>query len=239
MLLRRITEHVRAQNWFAVLLDFVIVVVGVFIGIQVANWNAVTQDKARTAAMLSRLEVDLRDMQVITEDQRDWYYQRTVELDGLLKQFEAGGTPSPEEANLVFDTALAARLPVNAPPSFEEMLAAGRLELIESEPLQDALREFATTVSYTNEGAKFLSENLSVSTMRLNRYVTYSRSPATELDRYYTVVDAVDLEAMWADSQARTDLAHVYDVHTNMQLLAQLRSREIEAVLTAIDAEND
>ena len=39
MLLRRITEHVRAQNWFAVGIDFVIVVVGVFIGIQVSNWN--------------------------------------------------------------------------------------------------------------------------------------------------------------------------------------------------------
>jgi len=32
MRLRRITEHVNAQNWFAVWLDFVIVVVGVFIG---------------------------------------------------------------------------------------------------------------------------------------------------------------------------------------------------------------
>ncbi|MEM1145818.1 MAG: hypothetical protein AAGI88_24860 [Pseudomonadota bacterium] len=39
MLLRRVTEHVRAQNWTAVWIDFMIVVVGVFIGIQVANWN--------------------------------------------------------------------------------------------------------------------------------------------------------------------------------------------------------
>jgi len=39
MLLRRITEHVKAQNRAAVALDFCIVVVGVFIGIQGANWN--------------------------------------------------------------------------------------------------------------------------------------------------------------------------------------------------------
>ncbi len=39
MLLRRITKHVTDQNWFAVFIDFIIVVVGVFIGIQVANWN--------------------------------------------------------------------------------------------------------------------------------------------------------------------------------------------------------
>ncbi len=34
MLLRRVTEHVKTQNWFAVGLDFLIVVVGVYIGIQ-------------------------------------------------------------------------------------------------------------------------------------------------------------------------------------------------------------
>lgn len=39
MILRRVTEHVKAQNWFAVGVDLVIVMVGVFIGIQVANWN--------------------------------------------------------------------------------------------------------------------------------------------------------------------------------------------------------
>ena len=39
MLLRRVIEHVKSQNWTAIALDFVIVVVGVFIGIQVSNWN--------------------------------------------------------------------------------------------------------------------------------------------------------------------------------------------------------
>lgn len=34
MLLRRVIEHVEAQDWFAVGTDFVIVVVGVMIGIQ-------------------------------------------------------------------------------------------------------------------------------------------------------------------------------------------------------------
>jgi hypothetical protein len=37
MILRSVTKHVQEQNWFAVFIDFFIVVVGVFIGIQVAN----------------------------------------------------------------------------------------------------------------------------------------------------------------------------------------------------------
>ena len=50
MLLRRIAEHVRAQNWTAIAIDFVIVVTGVFIGIQVANLN-----ESRIAERNSRL----------------------------------------------------------------------------------------------------------------------------------------------------------------------------------------
>lgn len=34
MILRSITKHVREQNWFAVGIDFLIVVVGVYIGIK-------------------------------------------------------------------------------------------------------------------------------------------------------------------------------------------------------------
>ena len=61
MRLRRVTEHVKAQNWFAVWLDFVIVVVGVFIGIQVANWNAARVDRIEYEAALRRLgaEIDI------------------------------------------------------------------------------------------------------------------------------------------------------------------------------------
>lgn len=40
MLLRRITQHVTDQNWFAVAVDFVIVVFGVFVGLQVQEWQS-------------------------------------------------------------------------------------------------------------------------------------------------------------------------------------------------------
>jgi hypothetical protein len=46
VILRRISAHVKAQNWFAVGIDLVIVVVGVFIGLQVQQW-ADAQRQAR------------------------------------------------------------------------------------------------------------------------------------------------------------------------------------------------
>ena len=59
MLLRRVIEHVKAQNWTAVALDFFIVVVGVFIGIQVANWNDTQNNKAGLVASLERLDKEV------------------------------------------------------------------------------------------------------------------------------------------------------------------------------------
>jgi hypothetical protein len=58
MLLRRITEHVKAQNWTAIAIDFVIVVVGVFIGIQVSNWNEDRQNDSRIQSYYQRLIQD-------------------------------------------------------------------------------------------------------------------------------------------------------------------------------------
>ena len=59
LLLRSITKHVKDQNWFAVALDFVIVVIGVFIGIQVANWNEARLVRQEQRAFLEQLYADL------------------------------------------------------------------------------------------------------------------------------------------------------------------------------------
>jgi hypothetical protein len=60
MLLRRVIEHVREQNLTAIAIDFVIVVVGVFVGIQVSNWNAERADRERGDQFSERLRADLR-----------------------------------------------------------------------------------------------------------------------------------------------------------------------------------
>ncbi len=62
MLLRSITKHVKDQNWFAVGIDFFIVVVGVFIGIQVANWNDARVNRTSAEAYVDDLYVELDTM---------------------------------------------------------------------------------------------------------------------------------------------------------------------------------
>jgi len=61
VLLRRVIQHVRRQEWTAVVLDLIIVVVGVFIGIQVANWNDARGEAERREQLLEDLARDVRD----------------------------------------------------------------------------------------------------------------------------------------------------------------------------------
>ena len=65
MLLRRITQHVKDQNWFAVGIDFLIVVIGVFIGIQVANWNTARSDARAERMLLERLHEEVAEAQAL------------------------------------------------------------------------------------------------------------------------------------------------------------------------------
>ncbi|MDA7737999.1 hypothetical protein N8855_00965 [bacterium] len=78
MLLRSITKHVKEQNWFAVTLDFVIVVVGILIAFQITSWNEDRAAGVQEAQTLQALKVDLevtrpelqRQMRLIKEDQQ-------------------------------------------------------------------------------------------------------------------------------------------------------------------------
>lgn len=59
MLLRSVIKHVKAQSWFAVGLDFAIVVVGVFLGIQIGNWNEERVFDNREQALLAELRAEI------------------------------------------------------------------------------------------------------------------------------------------------------------------------------------
>ena len=59
MILRRITKHVKDQNWFAVGLDFFIVVLGILIAFQITNWSEARQQSAELKRAEASIQTDL------------------------------------------------------------------------------------------------------------------------------------------------------------------------------------
>ncbi|MFT3896425.1 MAG: hypothetical protein QM719_01795 [Thermomonas sp.] len=60
MILRRLTQSLKEQNWMAIVIEFVLLVIGVFLGIQVSNWNAERETRQKSAVFTERLKADLR-----------------------------------------------------------------------------------------------------------------------------------------------------------------------------------
>ena len=55
MILRRFIKHVSDQNWFAVGLDVCVVIVGIFLGMQVTDWNERRQTMALERQYITQL----------------------------------------------------------------------------------------------------------------------------------------------------------------------------------------
>jgi len=143
MRLRRIIEHMRTHNWTAVFIDFVIVVAGVFVGVQVDSWWDGRSNARKERAYLLELKEDFA--QVITELEGDSkeYAMIAVAMTTLLQQ-SRGEAPTLSVAELNWN---AGRLiymvgtPIVA-DTYTNLTGSGELALIRSQALKNALASF-------------------------------------------------------------------------------------------------
>ena len=73
MFLRRMIENLKTQNWTAVGIDLLIVVIGVFIGTQVSNWNQARIEKRDTQRMIDQLGPELQNQIEFFKSARVYY----------------------------------------------------------------------------------------------------------------------------------------------------------------------
>ena len=59
MILRRVVHRLKQQEWTAIAIELVLVVLGVFIGIQVSNWNETRKEHSLEAVYLERIAVQV------------------------------------------------------------------------------------------------------------------------------------------------------------------------------------
>ena len=90
MILRRFMEHIRDQNWFAVGLDVLVVIVGIFLGMQVTDWNEVRKQEEALERYYALLILDLQrernEQKIFIE-----YHERTRDFArSALKTLEGG-----------------------------------------------------------------------------------------------------------------------------------------------------
>lgn len=158
MLLRRLMQHVRDQNWFAVGLDFVIVVLGVIIGFQVTAWNENRNNEARAQGYLERIHADLQS-DIENYDARIEFWA-AVSDHGLAAidavRSRSSGAHSPDENwQILLDFFQASQVYefVTLQTAYVEATSAGELGLIENDEIRGRIANY-----YYQSGNASLSE---------------------------------------------------------------------------------
>lgn len=120
----RIRKHVSSHNWFAVFVDLMIVIIGVFIGMQVSNWNAARIERGEVRAYRTQIIDDLiANEQEIAER---LHYYRQVRRHALAAMEALDGRAPLDEAFLVNSYQATQVSPIRMERSaYDEMIASG------------------------------------------------------------------------------------------------------------------
>lgn len=155
MILSKLADAIREQNWFTVVLEILIVVIGIFIGLQVDDWNGGRKDRARAGEYLEYIAADL-ESDITTIEDRAVFWKRVYDYGatGLryAKNGHTGGASYWELLLAYFQASQVAEF-VNSQATFDELKSAGELGLITDRDLRIRLINY-----YNFEGAVTLVE---------------------------------------------------------------------------------
>lgn len=153
MIIRRMAEATRSQNWFTVIVEILIVVIGIFLGLQVTEWNEGRKDRALEREYLTRLHGEIQGLiQAGSEESgNDGIGVMVNELSLFERLLEVGQylagtdteTPMGQRhcwalyrSHVYFNDSL----PM---PTIDEMLSAGRILLISDDDLRTKIIRFS------------------------------------------------------------------------------------------------
>jgi hypothetical protein len=150
MLLRRFLEHVRSENWLAVVLDLLVVIVGLFLGLQIDTWWEGQKD--------ARLEVAyLLDIQEDLELNKSRLNESIAESESVIRNMlvlqkqSALSAPglSVTELNEKFSSIQSMPTFIPVTRAYTNLTGSGDLKLIRSRQLKNALADYYAMAQVT------------------------------------------------------------------------------------------
>jgi len=140
VILRSITRHVRDQNWFAVGLDFFIVIVGVFIGIQVANLNDERIALAGFEQQMDSLRIEMESNLLRIAVHRSWSDGQLEAAERLRRALSGDVSQiSAEEIDAALLDLQGIRTFFPELSALQELADSGGLRRLNGTPIREAL----------------------------------------------------------------------------------------------------
>ena len=146
MILHNLANAIRGQNWFTVLIELTVVVVGIFLGLQIDDWNERRKENSLERGYIERLEAEV--------DANIAVYQTAIEraerTDRIYRDYfdylHDPAVASPGESELL---AVLCRVGIQSRLRFDntvydELVSTGRLDIIGYIELTRSLKTYWT-----------------------------------------------------------------------------------------------
>ena len=144
MILRKLNAAISEQNWFTALQEILIVVVGIFIGLQVDDWNESRKDHAREVEYLRRIDSELAQDIDEFKSGITLANRRTGDAQLILTALADPTLASRKPTEFVRALVRAGFTysPVVSDHTFEEIKSAGELGIIADATLRISITEY-------------------------------------------------------------------------------------------------
>lgn len=155
MVTHRIAASLKSQNYSNILIELFVVIIGVFLGIQVSNWNDSRIDQSRAHSYLERIRADL-DADILNYRDRERFWEAVSRYGAIgLNYAETGKLEDLTEWDVLLAYFQASQLAqfYTTQTTYDELKSGGELGLIGDIALRNALAYY-----YTNANNPVLTE---------------------------------------------------------------------------------
>jgi len=163
MILRRFTKHVTDQNWFAVGLDIIVVVVGIFLGLQVTEWNEMRKERDKESGYLIRMAEDVKSTLTNWETSERIY--GNIYKKGLVAMsFLNGDKPSIDNIQLLATLYVSTQSHGGIyiiDDTYDELSSSGQLNLISNTVIRKDFRSLIEYIERGRSGNSIYNDNIS------------------------------------------------------------------------------
>lgn len=231
MILRRITKHVKDQNWFAVGLDFFIVLAGILIAFQITNWNEAKSERTELARTEMALQNELSRNYFNAAERVSLTECRMAQLSGLADRLLAPGEVWEGMPRNDPTLLLRAIEPVLRSPSrvwgsriWESGLARGTFNQMDAER-----RATLDILFELTEHANALESNIHALQARLKLLGRTTELSRTDRLRYFDIISEIDENSVYLELIAGQIIDQIEQIGVSLDEATKSEIREFLA----------
>ncbi|NNU16061.1 hypothetical protein HK107_06970 [Parvularcula sp. ZS-1/3] len=224
------------RDWLMLFFELILLVLGVYAGIALGNWNENRREDRRAEQFVERLQGEFLGLSAqasVIADGNDRKLLRTAEL---IEVFEGRREMTQEYAIEVFTDIYATSFPVFPSGIYEEMTATGNLSLLEDGDLLTALVGYDQVSNAVMSVFSTLSDQANEPSNVIAQYIEFDMTITDDVPA--RTISRVRLDEMIGNDEVIGAMNQVYNYFFSLQSGSRAQADLAASVLAAIDGED-